>query len=120
MLTAVGRQAFGLVSGPVWFATLVLGVAMLVFDFGAVLYAINYLALRQAITPDRLMGRMTATMRLRRWLQRRWARSRRRAGDRDRTAQYAADCRRAGARAHRRRRAVVAGAAAPDAARGSG
>ncbi len=36
---------------------------MLVFDFGAVLYAINYLALRQAITPDRLMGRMTATMR---------------------------------------------------------
>ena len=36
---------------------------MLVFDFGAVLYGINYLALRQAITPDRLMGRMTATMR---------------------------------------------------------
>jgi MFS family permease len=63
MLTAVGWQAFGLVSGPVWFATLVLGIAMLVFDFGAVLYAINYLALRQAITPDRLMGRMTATMR---------------------------------------------------------
>ena len=36
---------------------------MLVFDFGAVLYAINYLSLRQAITPDRLLGRMTATMR---------------------------------------------------------
>ena len=30
---------------------------------GAVLYGINYLALRQAITPDRLLGRMTATMR---------------------------------------------------------
>ena len=29
---------------------------MLVFDFGAVLYGINYLALRQAITPDRLLG----------------------------------------------------------------
>jgi hypothetical protein len=28
-----------------------------------VLYGINYLALRQAITPDRLLGRMTATMR---------------------------------------------------------
>ena len=27
------------------------------------LYGINYLALRQAITPDRLLGRMTATMR---------------------------------------------------------
>jgi len=46
MLTAVGWQAFGLVSGPVWFATLALGIAMLLFDFGAVLYAINYLAMR--------------------------------------------------------------------------
>ena len=62
-LTALGWQAFGLISGPVWLATLVLGSAMLMFDFGAVLYGINYLALRQAITPDRLMGRMTATMR---------------------------------------------------------
>ena len=44
-------------------ATLALGLAMLLFDFGAVLYAINYLSLRQAITPDRLLGRMTATMR---------------------------------------------------------
>jgi hypothetical protein len=62
-LTALGWQAFGLVSGAPGFATLALGVAMLVFDFGAVLYAINYLSLRQAITPDRLLGRMTATMR---------------------------------------------------------
>ena len=44
-------------------AAVFLGLAMLVFDFGAVLYGINYLALRQAITPDRLLGRMTATMR---------------------------------------------------------
>jgi MFS family permease len=63
LLTAFGWQAFGLVSGPPWAATLALGLAMLVFDFGAVLYGINYLALRQAITPDRLLGRMTATMR---------------------------------------------------------
>ena len=62
-LTALGWQAFGLVSGPVWLATLALGGAMLMFDFGAVLFGINYLALRQAITPDRLLGRMTATMR---------------------------------------------------------
>ena len=62
-LTALAWQAFGLVSGPVWLATLALGCAMLVLDFGAVLYGINYLALRQAITPDRLLGRMTATMR---------------------------------------------------------
>ena len=63
-LTAFGWQAFGLISRlAVWLATLALGCAMLVFDFGAVLYGINYLALRQAITPDRLLGRMTATMR---------------------------------------------------------
>ena len=62
-LTALGWQAFGLVSGTPGMATLALGLAMLVFDFGAVLYAINYLSLRQAITPDRLLGRMTATMR---------------------------------------------------------
>src|SRR5499427_6646082 len=62
-LSALGWQMFGLISGPVWFATLVLGCAMLMFDFGAVLWGINYLALRQAITPDRLLGRMTATMR---------------------------------------------------------
>jgi MFS family permease len=62
-LTALGWQAFGLVSGPVWVATIALGIAMLMFDFGAVLFGINYLSLRQAITPDRLLGRMTATMR---------------------------------------------------------
>ncbi len=61
--TAFGWQAFGMIGGPPWVATLALGVAMLVFDFGAVLFGINYVALRQAITPDRLMGRMTATMR---------------------------------------------------------
>ncbi len=63
ILSAFGWQAYGLIGGPPWLATLLLGLAMLVFDFGAILYAINYLALRQAITPDRLLGRMTATMR---------------------------------------------------------
>ena len=63
VLTAVGWQAFALLGGSGWGAMLLLGGAMLVFDFGAILYAINYLALRQAITPDRLLGRMTATMR---------------------------------------------------------
>lgn len=63
ILTAAGWQAFGLLGGSGWTATLALGLAMLLFDFGAILYGINYLALRQAITPDRLLGRMTATMR---------------------------------------------------------
>ena len=63
LLTAFGWQAFGLIRGSTATATLLLGAGMLLFDFGAVLYAINYLALRQALTPDRLLGRMTATMR---------------------------------------------------------
>jgi MFS family permease len=63
LLTAFGWQAFGLIRGSTAVSTLLLGVGMLLFDFGAVLYAINYLALRQALTPDRLLGRMTATMR---------------------------------------------------------
>ena len=63
ILSAFGWQAYGLIGGPPWLAGLLLGMAMLVFDFGAILSAINYLSLRQAITPDRLLGRMTATMR---------------------------------------------------------
>ena len=46
------------------------GVAMFVamllcFSFGAVLVFINFLALRQAVTPEGMLGRMTSTMR---WL----------------------------------------------------
>lgn len=63
MMTVVGWVMYGLIGGPVWFATVALGLGMLAFDFGGVLWGINYLALRQAITPDRLLGRMTATMR---------------------------------------------------------
>ena len=62
-LTAVGWQAYGFIGGPAWVAVPAFGLAMLVFDFGGTLWGINYLALRQAITPDRLLGRMTATMR---------------------------------------------------------
>jgi MFS family permease len=63
ILTALGWQLFGLVSGGPAVVLVMLCATMLIFDFGAVLYGINYLSLRQAITPDRLLGRMTATMR---------------------------------------------------------
>src|SRR6185437_7334130 len=63
LLTAFGWQGFGLIRGSTPIATLALGAGMMVFDFGAVLWGINYLSLRQALTPDRLLGRMTATMR---------------------------------------------------------
>lgn len=41
------------------------GFMLLCFGFGAVLTFINFLALRQAVTPAHLLGRMTSTMR---WL----------------------------------------------------
>ena len=63
LLTAFGWQAFGLIRGSPATATVMLGAAMLLIDFGAVLYGITYITLRQALTPDRLLGRMTATMR---------------------------------------------------------
>ncbi|HUS25145.1 MAG TPA: MFS transporter, partial [Candidatus Binatia bacterium] len=49
--------------GPVGVASFVL--MLICFGFGAVLIFINFLSLRQAVTPEPLLGRMTSTMR---WL----------------------------------------------------
>jgi hypothetical protein len=61
--TAAAWQVFALT--PAWglWAMLPLGAGMFMFGFGATVFVINYLSLRQAITPDHLLGRMTATMR---------------------------------------------------------
>ncbi len=40
-----------------------LGAALFLLDAGTTLYWINYASLRQAVTPDGMLGRMTATMR---------------------------------------------------------
>jgi MFS family permease len=63
------------VSGVGWLAcslapsnaigVLVFALMLMCFGFGAVLLFINFLALRQAVTPAPLLGRMTSTMR---WL----------------------------------------------------
>ena len=45
--------------------TLIFSAMLVLFGFGAVLVFINFLALRQAVTPAPLLGRMTSTMR---WL----------------------------------------------------
>jgi MFS family permease len=63
LATGIAWQMYGLVGGSGWVATLALALVMLLFDFAAVTFGIQYLSLRQAITPDRLLGRMTATMR---------------------------------------------------------
>ena len=48
-----------------WFGVAVFALTLMLFSAGAVLVFINFLALRQAVTPTPLLGRMTSTMR---WL----------------------------------------------------
>src|SRR4030095_2155838 len=43
ILTALAWQAFGLISGPVWAATLLLGCTILLFDFRAGLFGVDSL-----------------------------------------------------------------------------
>jgi MFS family permease len=48
---------------PFWY----LVIGGLILGFGVVVYNVNQVGLRQAITPDRMLGRMNATMRLIVW-----------------------------------------------------
>jgi predicted MFS family arabinose efflux permease len=49
------------VAGPLLLAILLLILAEGSVQFGALLYRINSLSLRQRLTPDRLLGRVSAT-----------------------------------------------------------
>jgi predicted MFS family arabinose efflux permease len=67
MLSAVAWSLLPFVPAPVdaddMLPFAALSSALLVLDFGVTIYIIHYLSLRSAITPDALLGRMTATMR---------------------------------------------------------
>lgn len=49
-------------TGPAWLAAMIFGGGMFLLDLGAMIFFINYLSMRQGLTPDRLLGRVTATM----------------------------------------------------------
>jgi MFS family permease len=49
-------------NGPYWLASIFFGGGLFLLDLAAMMFFINYLTLRQAVTPDRLLGRVTATM----------------------------------------------------------
>ena len=52
----------GSADGSYWVASLAFGGGLFLLDLGAMIFFINYLTLRQAVTPDHLLGRVTATM----------------------------------------------------------
>ena len=60
--TGVAWLVMGSAGGSPWAASLIFGGGLFLLDLGAMIFFINYLTLRQAVTPDRLLGRVTATM----------------------------------------------------------
>ena len=60
--TGIGWSVIGLAAGPLLAASLVFGLGLFLLDLGAMVFFINYLVLRQSVTHDRLLGRVTATM----------------------------------------------------------
>jgi MFS family permease len=61
-LTGIAWLVMAAATGPKWLALAIFGGGMFMLDLGAMIFFINYLTLRQAVTPDRLLGRVTATM----------------------------------------------------------
>jgi MFS family permease len=63
-ITGAGWLLMAVAPANAW-GVAVFALTMMTFTFGAVFIFINFLALRQAVTPEKLLGRMTSTMR---WL----------------------------------------------------
>jgi len=58
--TGIAWLVIAAASGPM--AVAIFGAGLLALDLAAMTFFINYLSLRQAVTPDALLGRVTATM----------------------------------------------------------
>ncbi|MBX6351151.1 MAG: MFS transporter [Clostridia bacterium] len=67
LLIGIGALALPLAGGPTWTVLAVLALGNAMTGFAIPVYNVNQVSLRQAITPDRLLGRMTASMRFIVW-----------------------------------------------------
>jgi len=64
LVTGMGDLLIPLAGGPYLLTLAVLATAQFMFGAGFVVFKVNEVSLRQALTPDRLQGRMNATMSL--------------------------------------------------------
>ena len=64
LLASLGEFAIALAQGPLLLAVLIVIIGEGSLQVGVVLYGINSLSLRQAIVPERLQGRVNATIRI--------------------------------------------------------
>ena len=62
-IAGVGYLAYTVPQAGWGAAALLAGLALFVFDCGSAIYVVNYLSLRQSVTPDALLGRMVTSMR---------------------------------------------------------
>jgi len=60
--TGVAWLLMGSAGGSPWLSFAMFAAGMFVLDLTAMVFFINYLSVRQGLTPDRLLGRVTATM----------------------------------------------------------
>lgn len=67
IISGLGALCLPLARGHSTQATVLLGAAQFVYQFGYAVYNIEQVNLRQIVTPDRLMGRVNATMRTVMW-----------------------------------------------------
>jgi MFS family permease len=63
LASAIAWTFFAITPVGSWLTYVCFAIAMACFGFGATLLFIHFLSLRQALTPEQLLGRMTSTMR---------------------------------------------------------
>lgn len=63
LLAACGELGIALAGGPPLVALAIVGAGEATVQGSAVIFGVNGMSLRQAVTPDRLLGRVNATMR---------------------------------------------------------